>query len=267
MTNHPLVSVIIPCYNHGDYILETIDSVLFQSYKNIEIILIDDGSDDIHTLEVLKSINNPVIKILHEENAGPSVARNSAIKIANGKYFVPLDSDDLIEKKTIDDSVKILEANPQIAVVYGDCQYFGERIELRKQEPFNIYKLINANTIALCSVIRKEAFDEVGGFDKYLSKKGLEDWDLWLMLFEKEWNFKHLNQVHFNIRALNSSRTFQVANKNLEELKAYIYKKHSDLVAKEFAHLYHENKNLKNTKDFKIGSFLLKPLRILKKLI
>lgn len=265
MSDQPLVSIIIPCYNHGAYIQETINSVLNQSYKNIEIIIVNDGSDDENTLNILSKINNPVIKIINQENAGPSVARDKALTIAKGKYFVPLDSDDLIEKDTIAESVKILEVSPNIAVIYGDCQYFGERNELRKQEPFNITKLIKANTIALCSVIRTDAFIVTGGFDEFLSKKGLEDWDLWLMLFEKGSEFHYLNKTTFKIRVLNSSRTFQVANKNQEEIKSYIYKKHSELVVKEFSRLYHENKNLKNMLDYRIGNLLLKPVRWVKR--
>lgn len=266
MSNSPLVSIIIPCYNHGDYIMETIDSVLQQSYKNIEIIIVDDGSDDEHTKEVLNTIQNPLIKILHQNNAGPGVARNNALKIASGKYFVALDGDDLICKDTIADSVIILESYSKTGVVYGNCQYFGEKSELRKQEPLNISMQINNNTIALCSVIRTQAFSESGGFDEFLSKKGLEDWDLWLMLIERGWKFHYINKTTFKIRALSSSRTYMVANKNLEEIKSYVYKKHSDFLSKEFEFLYHENKNIKSMLDYRIGNFLLQPFRIVKRL-
>jgi glycosyltransferase involved in cell wall biosynthesis len=264
MTEQPLVSVIIPCYNHGNYIQETIDSILQQSYKNIEIIIIDDGSDDIHTLEVLNSFHDSKISFLHQKNGGPSIARNNGLKTASGKYFVPLDADDLICEDTIEYAVNIMELKMDIGVVYGNCQYFGEKQKLRKQDPLNITTLIKDNTIALCSVIRTKAFLQSGAFDEFLSTKGLEDWDLWLMLFEKGWKFHYVNKTLFNIRVLFISRTTQIANKNLDEIKSYVYKKHSDLLVKVLESQYHENKNLRNTLDYRIGNFILQPLRNIK---
>ncbi len=265
MHQNPLVSIVIPCYNHGDYLLDAINSVLEQSFRNIEIIVVNDGSDDKETLEILNSINNPLIKILSQENAGPVIARNNALKIAKGKYFIPLDADDLICHDTIENAVKAIERDPEIAVVHGDCQYFGEKNHLFVPDKVNAKNILIGRSIPLCTLIRKEAFDQVGGFDEFLSRKGLEDWDLWLTLLEKGWKFEYLSGIQFKIRDINSSRTYQVANKNLPELKSYIYKKHSDLLAKEFELFYHENKNLKNTQDYQIGNMILKPFRWIKK--
>lgn len=267
MSNTPLVSVIIPCYNQGNFLLEAVDSVLNQSYTSIEIIIINDGSEDSRTLEIINSFNNPQIKVLHQENAGPGVARNKAVEIAKADYIVLLDSDDLICDGSIPDAVKVLEENPSAGVVYGNCRYFGEKNYLLARKHLDATVLLKGDTIAVCSILRKKAFDDAGGFDEFLSKKGLEDWDFWLSLVEKGWKFYYLNKTTFEVRVLNSSRTFQVANKNLEELKSYIYKKHSDLLAGAFHTLYHENKNLKNTPDFKLGRMILKPFRWLKKAV
>jgi len=262
-----LVSVIIPCYNQGNFLLEAIDSVLNQSYKNIEIIIINDGSDDRETLEIIGSFDNPQIKVLQQDNGGPGVARNNAVKIAKADYIVLLDSDDLICDGCIADAVKVLAENPSVGVVYGNCQYFGEKNYLLIRKHIDANVLLKGDTIAICSILRKNAFDDAGGFDEFLSKKGLEDWDFWLMLVEKGWKFFYLNKTTFEVRVLNSSRTFQVANKNLEELKSYIYRKHSDLLSREFHTLYHANKNLKNTIDYKLGRMMLKPFRWLKKAV
>lgn len=267
MKKLPLVSIIIPCYNHSNFIRETIDSVLKQSYENLEIIIVNDGSDDIQTLEVLDSIKNPIIKILNQENTGPSVARNNALKLSIGEYMVPLDADDLICHETIMDSVKIMESDSKTGVVYGNCKYFGEREYMLKVKNVDKRNLLKGNTIALCSVIRKKAFDETGGFDEQLSRKGLEDWDMWMMMIEKGWKFHYINKTMFNVRVLNNSQTYAVANKNLDEIKSYIYKKHSDLLYKEFHELYHDHKNLKNTIDYRIGNAILKPIRIVYKII
>lgn len=261
MSIEPLVSIIIPCFNHGAFVTECVDSVLNQTYQNIEIIIVNDGSTDEDTINVLCKIQQPLIQIIHQENTGPGIARNNAIKIAKGKYFVPLDCDDLIEKNTINDCVKILEEKNRVGVVYGNCRYYGNEKKMLKQEPINLIRILNYNTVALCSVIRTEAFLSTGGFDEFLNRKGLEDWDLWLMMLEKNWVFEYINKVHFTIRILKTSRTFQVANKNLEEIKAYIYNKHSATLAQGFVSLYHENKNLKKLIDYKIGNKILKPFR------
>jgi len=266
MNNTPVVSAIIPCYNQGNFLLEAVGSVLNQSYKNIEIIIINDGSDDGETLEILDSFDNPQIKVLHQENAGPGMARNLGVKMAKADFIVFLDSDDLICDGSITAAIKVLQEHPSTAVVYGNCRYFGKKDYLLIPKPVHARTLLKGDTIAVCSIIRKTAFEDAGGFDELLSKKGLEDWDFWMALIEKGWKFHYLNQTNFKIRVLNSSRTFQVANKNLEELKSYIYKKHSDMLAREFHALYHENKNLKNTIDYKSGRMILSPLRWLKNL-
>ena len=85
------------------------------------------------------------------------------------------------------------------------------------------------------------------------------------MLIEKGWKFYYIDKTMFNVRVLNNSRTFQVANKNLEEIKSYVYKKHSDLLFKEFMNLFHEHKNMKNTFEYKIGKIMLNPFRAIYK--
>jgi cellulose synthase/poly-beta-1,6-N-acetylglucosamine synthase-like glycosyltransferase len=204
--------------------------------------------------------------LISQKNSGPSVARNNALKIAKGIYIVMLDADDLIRKDTINCCVEKLDVNKNIAVVYGNCMWFGEKQGLKKQRNFDIIKQLRANEIAVCSVIRKEALESAGGFDEFLSLKGVEDWDLWLSLYEKGWEFCYMDDIMFDIRVSFTSRTFEVANNKIEELTSYVYKKHSDLLASQFIRLYHENKNFKNLTDYMVGKRVLAPFRVLKKI-
>lgn len=263
---NPLVSIIIPCYNHGKYIQETLQSCFSQSYKNIEIIIADDGSDDEQTIEFLNNINDKRITLLHLCNSGPSVARNKAIEVSCGDFIVPLDADDLICHDALENCIPILNQNHKLAVVYGNCNYFGAENYLRKQQSFDIIKQLNYNMVALCSVIRKSAFYEAGMFDENMSRNGLEDWEFWISVYKKGWEFHYIDKILFDIRVNYNSRTYKVANEHIEKLRNYVYQKHYDLVADKFAYLYHENKNLKSTPDYRLGHSLLRPVRCIRKL-
>jgi len=261
------VSVIIPCYNAGVYLNDAIESVLQSSYKDIEIILVDDGSDDTLTVEIISKYQNKEgINLINQANAGPSVARNNAVKASKGEYLVFLDADDKIHKDTINLCCATMNSDDRIGVVYGNYKCFGEKNEIHKQREFDKIKMLRANEIALCSMVRKKAFLDVSGFDEYLSRKGLEDWDLWLSLYENGWQFKHLNELMFDVRVHKSSRTFAVANLQIDDLLEYIYKKHSALLSKTFLELYHENKNIKSTSAYKLAIILSTPFKIIKKI-
>jgi len=264
--NSPLVSFIIPYYNSGNTIQETIDSIFNQSYKNFDVWIINDGSTDTKSIEKLNEFeNNPQIKILHQENAGPSVARNNAIKQSTAEIIIPLDADDKITKHAIENSLPFLLNNEKLGVVYGNLKYFGTENYLKIQEPFEIKKQILWNQIAICCLIKMEVFESVGYYDEFLSKLGLEDWEFWIRVYEQGWHFNKIDEPLFEIRMNANSRTFQVANKNIDTIKEYVYKKHTLLLAKEFNDLYYAYKMLKETPDYRIGKLLLTPYRFIKK--
>jgi len=262
----PLVSIIIPCYNQGKILLETVESALNQNYKPVEIIVINDGSTDLETLETLKNLPASV-KQITIENSGPSVARNIAVRQSKGKYIVPLDADDLIENKTLMVCIPILESNASVAVVYGDNQKFGAEEGVIKQSHFSARTILLFNSIAFCTVIRKDAYIKVGGLDEWMSKRGLEDWELWIRLNEAGWLFHHVDELFFKIRVQFTSRTYLEANKNLEELKKYVWNKHSASLAKQYELMYHDCKNLPQSLDYRLGRFVLSLIRKFKKLL
>lgn len=116
----PLVSVIIPCYNKAQYLAQTIDSALNQTYPEIEVIVINDGSLD-NTLEVLQAYSeNPRVKIIDQENQGVSKARNAGIALAQGEYFQFVDADDWLHPEKTALQMEVMEARPDIGLVYCD---------------------------------------------------------------------------------------------------------------------------------------------------
>src|ERR687889_2943029 len=116
----PLVSVVIPCYNQAHFLGEAIESVLAQSYPNFEIIVVDDGSMD-DTSEVAGSY--PKVRLVRQENQGPSGARNAGLARSEGEYVVCLDADDRLLPEALKTGLKHLEAHPECAFVHGHYRH------------------------------------------------------------------------------------------------------------------------------------------------
>ncbi|SHF04121.1 MULTISPECIES: glycosyltransferase family 2 protein [Caloramator] len=131
----PLVSVVIPAFNCGNYIKETVESVLNQTYKNIEIIIVDDGSTD-NTKQVVESISKDFsnIKYIRQENAGVSVSRNRGILESNGEYIAFLDSDDVWEKEKIEKQINRIITTKMDACYCGYTNWYSDKGEKVKQK-------------------------------------------------------------------------------------------------------------------------------------
>jgi glycosyltransferase involved in cell wall biosynthesis len=124
---NPLVSIIVPIYNAAPYLQETLESIIASTYRPIEVVMVDDGSKD-DSLTIAQDICNkhPECRVLSQANSGVSVARNKAIRNANGTYILPVDADDKIADTFIEKAVKILENEQNIRVVGCRCWMFGE---------------------------------------------------------------------------------------------------------------------------------------------
>lgn len=137
----PLVSVITPCYNEGQYLLEAVLSVKQSTYNNIEMIIIDDCSTDKKTIDILFQIEKDFdfVKVIRlEKNEGVCIARNKAILMSSGKYILPLDADDKISKDYIEDAVEVLEKNDSVSLVVCDFKYFGKKNYIQRPMPFSM---------------------------------------------------------------------------------------------------------------------------------
>lgn len=181
----PVVSIIVPVYNGKKTILDTIESVKKQTVGDWELIAIDDGSQD-NTVDIISGIKDPRIKVFSYPNAGQAASRNRGIKRASGEYISFLDADDLWTADKLELQLKALENNPEAAVAYswsncideyGKFYRRGIHIALNGDVYANlllIYFLENGSN----ALIRRQALDEVGGFDESLPPA--EDWDFWL---------------------------------------------------------------------------------------
>jgi len=120
------VSVVIPCFNQSDFLLDAIKSVMNSTYKNIEVIIVNDGSTD-KTPDDISNLLSPFenIVLINQQNSGVCVARNNGITKASGEYILPLDADDKIAKTYIEKAISVLENNPDIGIVYCEAEFFG----------------------------------------------------------------------------------------------------------------------------------------------
>jgi len=186
----PKVSVIIPAYNMAQYTVESVESVLHQTYKDYEIIVVDDGSQD-NTKELLQTyVENQQITYIYKENGGASSARNIGIQICRGEYIAFLDCDDLWLPKKLEISVDFLDSHPEIGFVYsraiiidknGNNLWFSKVRCYSGEKAFE--KLILRNFIKSSSpVVRRECFKKVGVFDETIFHPA--DRDMWLKISE-----------------------------------------------------------------------------------
>ncbi|MBI5650359.1 MAG: glycosyltransferase [Chloroflexi bacterium] len=178
------ISVIIPCYNHAHYLGEAIQSARAQTYREVEIIVVDDGSTD-HTAQVAAAFGESV-RYIYQANAGLAAARNAGIRASTGEYIALLDADDLWHPEFLQTLAAILDRDPALGAVYCGSRFINARGEVLPQV---ITRTVPANALhdALtggeffppCAVLtRKSVFQRVGFFDETLSAS--EDWDMWL---------------------------------------------------------------------------------------
>lgn len=265
---NPLISIIIPCYNDGKYIYDCLNSVHNQEYKTYEIILINDGSKDKKTNQIINSIAHPKIKVIQTPNQGPAKARNQAIKNSNGKYILPLDADNKVAPSFIKEAITVLEKNPDIKIVSSDLTLFGLKRGLFKFPAFSLEKLLGRNLMECASIFRREDFDKTEGYNPNMTGT-FEDWDLWLSLLENGGEVYQMNKPYIFYRIKKTSRNQSVSSEEHKRLRRQIYLNHQKLFAGNFLDPSEsfEYYLIYNSKEYKLGRFLLKPLRILQQII
>jgi glycosyltransferase involved in cell wall biosynthesis len=183
----PCVSIVTPFYNTGEEFHETALSVSRQSLQQWEWIIINDGSTNPASKQILEAHrqSDARIRIIdHAESRGPSAARNMGIRLARAKYVVFVDSDDLVEPTAIEKWVWFLESHPEFAFVSGYSVGFGAAQYLWRDGFHSGREILNKNTVRITAAIRKCIHSEVGGFREDI-RTGMEDWQFWLSCAEK----------------------------------------------------------------------------------
>ena len=209
MNTNPIVTVVMPCYNDGCYIQESVAAVKAQTYPEIELIIVDDGSDDPKTLSALAELQKEDrITVLRANHIGPSSARNTGIAAAKGKYILPLDSDDTIDPTYIEKAVKVLETRDDIGVVYCQADLFGAQTGRWDLPNYSREAMLFDNIVFVTALFPKELWQKVGGFNTNM-KDGMEDYDFWLSILETGKEIYQIPEVLFHYRIKEQSRTSQ----------------------------------------------------------
>lgn len=200
----PKVSVIIPCYNQGAYLEESVGSVLAQTFRDFEILVVDDGSADGETVQILEGCAWPQTRVIHTGNQGLAAARNNGIREAAGQYILALDADDKIGSDYLAEAVHILDHHPDIGIVYSEAAYFGARTGHWHLPDYATDQMLFQNLIFCSALFRREDWKRVGGYNVNMVY-GWEDWDFWLSLIHLGVKVYRIPKVHFFYRLREAS--------------------------------------------------------------
>jgi glycosyltransferase involved in cell wall biosynthesis len=179
----PRVAVIIACYNAGATLRETLRSL--EEQEPYELVIVDDGSDDAQTIELLGELRSEGIRVLRQSNSGPAAARMAGVRATAARYITALDADDLQAPGALATLADALDSNPEVKAAWGDTVTFGEVRSRRKLAPsFDPWLITYMNEVPAGAMMRREALLETGGWQL---EGGYEDWDLWMSFAERGW--------------------------------------------------------------------------------
>lgn len=236
-------SIIIPAYNASDYLAETLDSALNQTFSDFEILVIDDGSTD-NTVEVVNRYQklDPRVKLISQENQGVSQARNTGIQAARGQYLAFLDSDDIWFPDNLEFHLNHFQTDSKLGISFARVEFINpdgsptgqsSSLRLKNISPYHLY-MENLLCTPSNSVIRKEVFVEIGGFNKALS--GYADIELFLRVSHAGWDVKGINQVLVGYRTSTGGMSAQL--QKMEE-EWYIFNEIVSQYAPDLVSLHH----------------------------
>lgn len=178
-TTSPTISVVIPCYNGGKFLDLPLNSLARQTYRNFEIVIIDDGSTDQGTKDKFKTLD-PSIRVVHQENKGLSAARNTGFREAKADLVLALDSDDQLEPTHLEETLAAMQGTPGAGFVVTDIRQVGAAQAIEKRY-INAFDVLFKNVTGYCMLIRKGAWQKAGGYDETM-RDGYEDWEFNLRL-------------------------------------------------------------------------------------
>jgi GT2 family glycosyltransferase len=224
----PLVSVIIPCYNDGHYLDDSVASIRQQAFSDLEIIIVNDGSTELATLKKLESFNQPGITVLHKENGHLSSARNFGIRHAQGRIIVTLDADDKFESSFIERGVAALNSDQSAGAVTCYLKSFGLKTYKWKPLGGDVKNFLFRQESCASAMFRKECWEKIGGYDEQM-KTGYEDWEFWLRLTAAGWKVHVVKEFLLNYRVTEKSMLLTQSEPKREAIVNYIMEKHKEL--------------------------------------
>ena len=228
----PRISVVVPCFDQGEWVESAVLSVFEQRQSSWEVILVDDGSTDPETVQTLDELASwPRVELIRLENRGLPGARNAGISRAQGEFFVPLDADDELHPEYLSSMAEALESNPDAGYAHCNGRYIGDLNGYWITRPYNPYQLLLSNSVLGCALVRRSAWEAVEGYDETMTD-GHEDWEFWIKLLEAGWDQVKLPTPLFRYRIHGHTMSVD-ALAHLEEARRSIVSRHPDLFSGE----------------------------------
>ncbi len=229
----PDVSILVPYYNMGRYLPETLRSLRAQTFQDYEILLIDDGSTEPASQRLLEELEGTEkLRLLRKRNGGLSSARNEGLRHARGRWILPVDPDDLLSPTFLEKAVDVMSRDPRLGYVTSLVSYFTED----PQQPIGGWIPWGLERDALClenvastctALMERERVEEVGGYDEWLTS--FEDWDVFCGLAERGYEGRVIPEFLFHYRQRPDSMTRTAATWSRHTLIAYLLQKHPEL--------------------------------------
>lgn len=229
--NHD-VTVVISCFNYGRYVDEAVQSALEQEGGPTRVIVVDDGSDDPATLEVLDRLPAEV-ELIHQDNAGPSAARNAGAAAAQTPLLMVLDADDRLRPDAVRRLRPPLEEDPELAYTYGFIANVGDWSGVIRFPDYDPFKLLYRPIVGTTWLMRRSVFEQVGGYDPEVTWS--EDWDILLRLLEHDRHGRRVPHVAYEYRHHGASklgsdrRTYRREYRAMRERHAALYARSGQL--------------------------------------
>jgi glycosyltransferase involved in cell wall biosynthesis len=198
MARHGDITVVIPCFNHGRFLLESVGRALGQHGGPPKVIVVDDGSTDAETEHALDGLPDGV-ELIRQRNAGVAAARNAGFEGSDSDLLLMVDADDRLTPDAIDTLRPPLEANPDVGYCYGLMKLIGAWSGVLRFPDFDPYILLHRSIAgAQLGLVRRRCWEDAGGFDSAID--GYEDWDFCLSALEKGWRGLQIPQVTHEYR-------------------------------------------------------------------
>jgi glycosyltransferase involved in cell wall biosynthesis len=229
------ISAVIPCFNHGSYVREAVDSLLDQEGGSPRIVVVDDGSDDEATAAALASLPQQVT-VARQPNSGVSVARNRGFEETDTPYVLFLDADDRLAPDALVALRRALdEADPPTGFAYGHQRFFGEMSGEFRFPPYDPYRLLDRHLIGPTALMRRELVLDVDGYDPEF--RLYEDWEIWINALAHGWRGVRVDRVTHEYRRTGGSkladdrREYRALRRQLREKHAGLYGRRRELAA------------------------------------
>ncbi|MBF0268031.1 MAG: glycosyltransferase family 2 protein [Alphaproteobacteria bacterium] len=224
--SEPVVSIVIPCYNGGADLPETLASLERQTFKDFEVILVDDGSTDAKTLAYLQSLPRHIRQI-RQDNKGLPSARNHGMRAARGTYLLPLDCDDCLEPSFLADGLNALQNHPDVGFVFAQMRLTGD-LQGETKKCFNPFAQLFLNQLPYCLLMRKSVWEKAGGYDETF-RLGYEDWEFNIRLIAQGQRAAAIDKPLFVYRVRAGGMLNSVSRSRHAQLWRAIQQKHPGL--------------------------------------